>query len=357
MAASVTTAPRLWFCIGERNHALSGAGEMDACSQCPHSNDCQKVGSCLDDINAKSLATRPNQFPRLMTPAQANRCTALLREGWSLRRLYNGGNKGKPIVTPGKLQNHCAAYPEWGAEALRLAKENQQAAHRVTATVDLDLARERSAASRRNSETCSNGHVRTLESTFYVRNERQNLVRRCRVCQKLLRERRMPTSAQVRAAIEVLQHGQSLSSITPPYVQTSLRNFIIKNPKIGLRMRELSRNNHLANLRETRRLKRTVAASPVMRNNGVDAFEAVRQATSHLWEGERDDVMSLMFIAVSEGRLKLSDARLRVGEFLKAHRHRPRVYGDERFSLDNPVGEDSGLTWLDTKTDEDRLWA
>jgi len=52
-----------------------------------------------------------------------------------------------------------------------------------------------------------------------------------------------------------------------------------------------------------------------MRNNGADAYEAVRQATSHLWEGERDDVMSLMFIAVSEGRLKLSDARARVGEY------------------------------------------
>jgi len=94
-----------------------------------------------------------------------------------------------------------------------------------------------------------------------------------------------------------------------------------------------------------------------MLNNGVDAYEAVRQATSHLWEGDRDDVMSLMFLAISEGRLKLSDAQVRVGEFLKAHRRRPRVYGDERFSLDNPVGEDSGLTWLDTKTDEDRLWA
>jgi hypothetical protein len=101
---------------------------MDACSQCPHSNDRLKVGSCLDDINAQYLATRPNQFPRLMTPAQASRCTALLREGWTLRRLYNGGHQGKPIVSPGKLHDHCAAYPEWGAEVLRLAKVNAKAA-------------------------------------------------------------------------------------------------------------------------------------------------------------------------------------------------------------------------------------
>jgi len=29
------------------------------------------LGICLDDINAQYLATHPNQFPRLMTPAQA----------------------------------------------------------------------------------------------------------------------------------------------------------------------------------------------------------------------------------------------------------------------------------------------
>jgi hypothetical protein len=37
------------------------------------------------------------------------------------------------------------------------------------------------------------------------------------------------------------------------------------------------------------------------------------------------------------------------------HRRRPNVFGS--YSLDTPIGEDGGMTWLDTKTDEDRLWA
>jgi hypothetical protein len=192
---------------------------MDACSQCPHSNDCLKVGACLDDINAQYLATRPNQFPQLMTPAQATTFMNRLRAGEAMRHMVNGGTLGKPVCSQTKFKKHCAAYTTWGAEAARLAKENQQAALRITATITLDLARERSAASRRNSETCPNGHVRTLENTYYVRNERQNLVRRCKVCQKQLRERGLPTPGQVRAAVEGLQHGQSLSSITTPYAQ------------------------------------------------------------------------------------------------------------------------------------------
>jgi hypothetical protein len=110
----------------ERDEALKN------CANCPHQSDCrQVVGTCLDDVNAQYLASHKNQFPRLMTPAQASRCTASLQEGWTLRRLYNGGNQGKPVVTPGKLKNHCAAYPEWGAEAMRLGKVNAKAADKL----------------------------------------------------------------------------------------------------------------------------------------------------------------------------------------------------------------------------------
>jgi hypothetical protein len=42
--------------------------------------------NCLDDINAQYLATRPNQFPRLMTPAQATTFMNRLRAGEAVRR-------------------------------------------------------------------------------------------------------------------------------------------------------------------------------------------------------------------------------------------------------------------------------
>jgi hypothetical protein len=99
---------------------------MDACSQCPHSKDCLKVGSCLDDLNAPFIASR--QFPRHMTPGQANEFMAVLREGKTIRRITGAGKLGPAIVSLTKLKKHCALYPEWGAEVTRLARVNAKAA-------------------------------------------------------------------------------------------------------------------------------------------------------------------------------------------------------------------------------------
>jgi hypothetical protein len=55
--------------------------------------------------------------------------------------------------------------------------------------------------------------------------------------------------------------------------------------------------------------------------------------------------MSLMFVDVSEGRLKISDCAARVDEYRRRHNRRPRAWGD--YSLDAPIGEDGSATWLD----------
>jgi hypothetical protein len=100
----------------------------DACSQCPHTNDCLKMGSCLDEVNARYLAEHRNQFPRLMTSAQASIFMARLRAGETVRRMTSGSKKiGKALVPHNKYKNHCSAYPQWGAEADRLAKINAKA--------------------------------------------------------------------------------------------------------------------------------------------------------------------------------------------------------------------------------------
>jgi hypothetical protein len=126
------------------------------------------------------------------------------------------------------------------------------------------------------------------------------------------------------------------------------------NPVASRRIKLLSEKNRLEH-RGTQD-KRTIAAPALLQNNGLDAYKAIRRATAHLPEDDRDDVMSRMFVALGEGRLKLSEVSIRVAEFVKRQRYRPRVFGDARFSLDNPVGDDSNMTWLDTKTDADRLW-
>ncbi|PDT87472.1 hypothetical protein CO669_25230 [Bradyrhizobium sp. Y36] len=166
----------------------------------------------------------------------------------------------------------------------------------------------------------------------------------------------MPSVEQVRASVAVLHEGGTLSSNASTYEQTIMRNFIRANPKIGSRLRAFSEKNASTIRSAAQRSRFLLAASSLTRNGGEDAFEAVRQATALVAEHERDDVMSRMFVAIAERRLKLRDVRSRVGEFVADQRRRPRVYGDARLSLDNPIGDDSGMTWLDTKTDADRLW-
>jgi hypothetical protein len=109
---------------------------MDACSQCPHPNECLKTGACLDELNAPFVETR--QPPRRMTPEQANTCMAALREGKTIRRFTNGGKFGPAIVSLNKLKKHCALYPEWGEEAMRLQGAIRRAL-RMMSGFDLDV--------------------------------------------------------------------------------------------------------------------------------------------------------------------------------------------------------------------------
>jgi hypothetical protein len=128
------------------------------------------------------------------------------------------------------------------------------------------------------------------------------------------------------------------------------------HPTLGKKMKALSKKNAVQNRHEARRSLQIIAAPALLSNNGADAFEAVRRATAGIWEGDRDDVQTLMWIDIAENKLKISDCTPeKAREYLKIHRRRPNVFGS--YSLDTPIGEDSGMTWLDTKTDEDRLWA
>ncbi len=74
---------------------------MEACAICPHQSDCSKVGSCLDET------------------------MKALRAGRTLRRICGGGKFGPAIASLTKFRKHCKLYPEWGAEAKRLAIANE----------------------------------------------------------------------------------------------------------------------------------------------------------------------------------------------------------------------------------------
>lgn len=289
--------------------------------------------------------------PPGMTPALAREFMRRLYAGETLSRIMSG-RLSPALVTPQRFKKHCELNPEWAIEARRLAKANEESAAHVRKTVTWKLAIQRSADNRRTAERCKNGHVRTLNNTFYEQHLGY-LVRRCKDCIKNRRQLLMPSPDQVRASIASLHEGGTLSSAAS-HVQQSMRNFIRANPKLGARLRNISDKNAHAHRSAAQRARRQFAASSLTRNDGEDAYEAVRRATAHLWGEERDDVMSRMFIAIAEGRLKLSEARSRVGEFLSDQRYRPRTYGD--YSLNSPIGDEDGKTWLDTLTDANRLW-
>jgi hypothetical protein len=172
--------------------------------------------------------------------------------------------------------------------------------------------------------------------------------------------------------LEGLSHGLTLNQMTSsnskkyvwrPHdgvkrIVTSgrLYRFFEAHPRLGKKMKDASKKNGLINPRAACSSRRVVAAPSLMLNNGIDAFEVVRSATAGIWEGDRGDVQTLMWIDIAEGKLKISDCTPeKAREYLKIHRRRPNVFGS--YSLDTPIGEDSGMTWLDTKTDEDGLWA
>jgi len=128
----------------------------------------------------------------------------------------------------------------------------------------------------------------------------------------------------------------------------ALIKYLRENPRIGKRIRALSRTNRRTIMQAVADRKRIVAAPAIMRNNGADAYQAILRATANLWEGERGDVMSLMFVAAAEGRLKPKDAAARLPEFLRDHRRQFGKFGP--VSLDQPLFDDGSVTLGDTIT-------
>jgi hypothetical protein len=186
--------------------------ETKICAVCPHQNDCAKLGSCLDDVNSQYLATHPNQFPRLMTPAQAAAFMSRLRGGESVRRITSGGKFGRPVCSSGKFKKHCVAYPEWGAEAKQLAAANQKASDKLRGL----------GASRAGATHCRNGHPYAIYGSFKAKtgpkyaHMKGRLFRYCKACN--VASGRNPVEPLPPATInqikDLLRHGKAPHSFT-----------------------------------------------------------------------------------------------------------------------------------------------
>jgi hypothetical protein len=227
--------------------------------------------------------------------------------------------------------------------------------------------RKRGVVVRRVSPTCPHGHL-WANNTIIASSGR----RRCRECCRIRNKTKMPSQQKVSLVLEGLSHGLTLNQMASSNSKRDvyrphdgikrivgwgpLYNFFKAHPALGKKMKDASKKNAIINLRAAIKSVRIVAAPALMRNNGHDAFEAVQRATVEIWEDDRGDVQTLMWIDIGEGKLKLPDCSPeKAREYLKIHKRRPSVFGS--YSLDASIGEESGMTWLDTKTDEDRLWA
>jgi hypothetical protein len=206
--------------------------------------------------------------------------------------------------------------------------------------------------------TCRKGHPLTPENTYSVK----ACPRLCRTCQRMVWKRQNKEAnlgaGTIRKIFALLHEGEPLCAVSGvrngKYIggallsSTQLNNFLKKNSRIAKRMRKLGDTNRAAIFKASRERRRIVAAPAIMANDGADAYEAIMQATNALWDGERGDVISLMFLAAAEGRLLPRDAVKRMPEFLREHRRQFSKFGPD--SLDRPLFEDGAMTLGDTIT-------
>jgi hypothetical protein len=166
------------------------------------------------------------------------------------------------------------------------------------------------------------------------------------------------THEKLTRIFEALREGKTLTQCygwkTGSYVggkivdSAALINFMKANPRIKKQIKKLALVNRRAIMQGVADRKRLIAAPALLQNDGADAYEAITRATARLWEGERGDVMSLMFVAIAERRLLPRDAAARMPEFLREHRRQFSKFGP--LSLDAPLFGDSTITLGDTVT-------
>jgi hypothetical protein len=334
------------------------------CATCPHQAECQKSGSCLDEINAAQLARRRScPHPTLMTPTQAIECMEALKRGLTLRRITGGGSLGKPIVSLTKLNAHCAAYEVWGAEAMRLARANAKAVDK---------------GHRRKQTHCKFGHPLSGSN---VRTEGPGRrFRRCLACQKRQEASPpLPTAETIEAVTAALNGGKTITQIchgvldgkavAEPILQfRNLKRYRVLNQDYDRFIREASaKNKTLDHLRRYPAASRRKLIQPsslvrgptltgVIAGPSHEIFTVVDRAVPRNLDFEtRKEVMSEMMLAILEGKLTLEEAPLRYREFLRiTNRMFPTQYakfgGSPLVSLDESLFDNGSGTRGDIVT-------
>jgi hypothetical protein len=313
------------------------------CAICPHRSDCLNLGACLDDINAPLIAS--GQFPRRMTPTQANDFMAALREGRTLRRIVGAEKRyGPAIASPKKFRTHCTLYPEWGAEANRLATANAKAADKLKGN------------DRSNQTHCKRGH--SLADAFIHISPEGWVMRNCRTCHEARRDSIQPLPpAKLQEVKTLLIAKKSIADITGKYLRGKKRPLIVNStlfynarkadPEFDLFVKQqiIGSNGRAQRLRQS--LFRTHRATAEQREQAND-YRAIR-ALLPGWVADPDELVANIFEDILSGALDRTDVPKRIRFYVQEREMlfptKFRKFGDSLLvSLDEQLFEDGAMT-------------
>jgi hypothetical protein len=266
----------------------------------------------------------------------ADEFIARLKAGNTVRRLTSGKAFGPGLVSASRFKKHCEIDPEWAAEAWRISKANTKAAR---------------GARFRAMTHCKYGHPLSGDNLYlYVSQGRMD--RKCLTCNKRLAEtgRRM-SEQQARRVVEALNEGMTIAQITktgPFYIlnATALLLFRRKHPKFDRLVMQRSRANAIVHHAEAHARRVQVIRAPSIAEHSGDIFQMIRSAVPTTLPAQiRDDVIGAMALEVVEGKLRPTDIRRRVREYVTQQFRQFSKWGPA--SLDARLSEDGNTTLLD----------
>jgi hypothetical protein len=278
-----------------------------------------------------------------MSDDKATRILPGLRAGLTLRQLGEA---------PRRFHAYCNKHPEYAREALPLMTANAAA------------AQARKGAHLRATTHCVKGHLQTADNVSFIGKSRRK--RQCLTCRRATLGN--VGEEIVRVVVMRISEGASRNNLAgrhgchrvPNKVISfeRLNAFIRKNRKIGQWMEKKLAENARKNLVAGIAKRRVHIAAPALaRNMGV--LEQIEAALT-MWLDpltERPDIITTMWMAIGEGRLRTENIKAEAPRFVREHRRQYTNTGRYAFnSLDAPTSDDNPTSRIEPLTDADRLW-
>ncbi|SHN66499.1 hypothetical protein [Bradyrhizobium erythrophlei] len=325
-------------------HSSRRHSQPKICANCPHPTGCANVGACLDDLNDAA-----SRCPRPMTRSQANDFMAALRAGRTLKRIAGGEKRfGPPIARMYKFRTHCSLYPEWGAEAARLAKINAKAADALKSPKLYRIL-------------CINGHPLDAGRIYYSKDGYE--CRRCLKCDRIRNARAGTITPEAIANVtNALRNGRPIKQIIHGIARGGIRrnpSLVLANAAAFYRYRRMHPEfNRLVRVEIEKRI--SPSSNPVL-EVPVGTFKydwdpADQQMIKRMLPDnfpEKDAVINEVIISLLEGRLDRSQIATRIRWYISDY-YRSFPTGIAKFgkgqlvSLDETLLEDGTTKRGDT---------